>query len=135
MIEIDKFLSFINENLDDERISVYKEMKYGHRHYHIDILLKHEHNTTLNTSIYNSYNQLSITLDNRNKCIVISSSESERSITIENDEMLNKWNKIFEDFLTKNLEDDVKDMIHNVMSKMSDRDLYREYQMKKIFKK
>ena len=135
MDEINKFLNFINENLDDGRISVYKEMKYGYRHYHITVLLKHEINSLVNKPMYNSYNQLSITLDNRNKCIVVSSSENEETITIENEETLNKWSDIFEEYLSKNLEDNVKNMIHNVMSKMSDKDLYREYQMKKIFKK
>ena len=110
-------------------------MKYGYRHYHITVLIKHEINSAINKSMYNSYNQLSITLDNRNKCIVVSSSENEETITIENEETLNKWSDIFEEYLSKNLEDNVKNMIHNVMSKMSDKDLYREYQMKKIFKK
>ena len=134
MDEINKFLNFINENLDDERISVSKEMKYGYRHYHISVLIKHEKNS-INSKVYNSYNQLSITLDNRNKCIVISNSENEETITIENEETLNKWSDIFEEYLSRNLDDNVKNMIHDVMSKMSNKDLYREYQMKKIFKK
>lgn len=132
MEEINKFLTFINENLEDERISVYKEMKFGHRYYYISMLTQTDKNNNIS---YNSYNQLSITLDNRNKCVIVNTTDEERSITIENEELLNKWSEIFEEYLNQNIDKDIKGMIHNVMSNMSDKDLYRDYQMKKIFKK
>jgi len=132
MEEINKFLTFINENLEDERISVYKEMKYGHRYYYISMLTQSDKNNNIS---YNSYNQLSIILDNRNKCVVVNTTNEERSITIEDEELLNKWSEIFEEYLNQNIDKDIKDMIHSVMSNMSDKDLYRDYQMKKIFKK
>lgn len=134
MEEINKFLNFIQDNLKDDRISVYKEMKFGHRYYYISILTQTDKNKNNNIS-FNSYNQLSITLDNRNKCVVMNTTEEERSITIEDEKLLNKWSEIFEKYLNQNIDKDIKGMIHNVMSNMSDKDLYRDYQMKKIFKK
>jgi hypothetical protein len=132
MEEINKFLNFIQDNLKDDRISVYKEMKFGHRYYYISILTQTDKNNNIS---FNSYNQLSITLDNRNKCVVMNTTEEERSITIEDEKLLNKWSEIFEKYLNQNIDKDIKGMIHNVMSNMSDKDLYRDYQMKKIFKK
>jgi hypothetical protein len=135
MEEINKFLEFINENLEDERISVYKEMKYGYRHYYISITIKSDVTGSTFNSSYNSYSQLLITLDNRNKCVVMNNTNGERSITIENDELLDKWSEIFENHLNQNIDKDIRGMIHDVMSKVLDKDLYRDYQMKKIFKK
>ena len=133
MEEISKFLNFIYDNLEDERVSVFKEMKYGHRYYYISILLKTEVEQTVNTSSFNSYNQLTITLDNRNKCLVMNNTDDERSLTIENEELLVKWSEIFEKHLNQNMDKDIKEMIHDVMSNMSDKDLYRDYQIKNIF--
>jgi hypothetical protein len=65
----------------------------------------------------------------------MNTTEEERSITIEDEKLLNKWSEIFEKYLNQNIDKDIKGMIHNVMSNMSDKDLYRDYQMKKIFKK
>jgi hypothetical protein len=40
MIELEDFLEFILENIDDKRIEFYKKMKFGHRHFYININLK-----------------------------------------------------------------------------------------------
>ena len=40
MVELDEFLNFVVENLLDPRVEFYKKMKYGFRHYFINITLK-----------------------------------------------------------------------------------------------
>jgi hypothetical protein len=40
MNEIDEFLTFLYENIEDERIEVSKKMKYGFRHFGINLYLE-----------------------------------------------------------------------------------------------
>ena len=131
MKEIDKFINFLYKNIDDDRITLHKEMKFGYRHYHLTMVLEKEDQN----STYNHYNELTITIDNRNQCITIYNSYYDsRQTTIEDEELVKKWTETFESYLSNNLEQDVKKLIHNVMSDVKDKDLYREYQMEKIFK-
>jgi len=67
--------------------------------------------------------------------LVMNNTDDERSLTIENEELLVKWSEIFEKHLNQNMDKDIKEMIHDVMSNMSDKDLYRDYQIKNIFNK
>ena len=67
-------------------------MKYGYRHYHITVLIKHEINSAINKSMYNSYNQLSITLDNRNKCIVMECKQCKTTFSKQFKEILKSYN-------------------------------------------
>ncbi len=134
MSEINKFLNFIKDHLDDERISISKELKFGFRYYNISMVLEQEpRNKTSNSPFNNSFSELNIQVDNRNKCIVINNYDN--SVTIENEELVKEWSDIFEEYLNQNLEKDIKDIIHSTMSDTKDKDLYRDYQMEKIFKK
>lgn len=134
MSEINKFLNFIKEHLDDDRISISKEIKFGFRYYNISLLLEQESkNKIQNTTFNNSFNELDIQIDNRNKCIVINNFDN--SVTIEDEELVKKWSDVFEKHLNQNLEKDIKDILHSTMSGAKDKDLYRDYQMEKIFKK
>lgn len=132
MKEIDKFINFLFKNIEDDRISLCKEMKFGHRHYHLKLVIeKYDPNSNFNSY----YNELTITIDNRNQCIsVYNSYFDDNQITIEDVELINKWNKNFENYLSNNLERDIENVIHNTMKDLKDKDLYREYQMEKIFK-
>jgi len=131
MKEIDKFIEFLFKNIEDERISLNKEMKFGYRFYNIRLVVeKDDPNST-----YKYYNELSITVDNRNQCISLYNSYlDDKQVTIEDKDLIEKWNQKFEDYLSNNLERDVKSVIHNTMKDLKDKDLYREYQMEKIFK-
>ena len=40
MKELDEFLTFLFENLEDERIEVTKKMKYGYRHFGVNVYLE-----------------------------------------------------------------------------------------------
>jgi hypothetical protein len=131
MKEIDKFINFLFKNIEDERVSLSKEIKYGYRFYHLRLVIeKDDPNST-----YKYYNELSITIDNRNQCINLYNSYlDDKQTTIEDKDLIEKWNQKFEEYLSNNLERDVKNVIHNTMKDLKDKDLYRDYQMEKIFK-
>lgn len=132
MNEIDKFLNFLFKRIDDDRIKLHKEMKYGYRHYYLNIVLEKDKDPN---STFSHYNELSITIDNRNNCVNIYNSYIDNNqITIEDTELVKKWSDIFEEYLSNNLESSIKSLIHETMSGVKDKDLYREYQMEKIFK-
>jgi hypothetical protein len=129
MEEIDKFINFLFKNIDDNRITLNKEVKFGHRCYYLTMMLEKEGESSL------YYNELSIVIDNRNECMILSNSYYEPiRKTIENKELVKKWSDIFEKYISDNLEKDIKCIIHNTMSDVKDKDLYREYQIEKIFK-
>lgn len=129
MEEIDKFINFLYKHINDDRITLHKEVKFGHRHYYLTMVLEKEGGNS------RYYNELSIVVDNRNQCVVLSNSYYDSSQkTIEDNDLVEKWSNIFENYLSDNLEQDVKKLIHNTMSDVKDKDLYREYQMEKIFK-
>ena len=41
MSELEQFLDFVFENLEDPRVEFYKKMKFGYRHYLININLRY----------------------------------------------------------------------------------------------
>lgn len=131
MKEIDKFIEFLFKNIEDERISLNKEMKFGYRFYNIRLVVeKDDPNST-----YKYFNELSITIDNRNQCISLYNNYlDDKQVTIEDKDLIEKWNQKFEEYLSGNIERDVKNVIHSTMKDLKDKDLYREYQMEKIFK-
>jgi hypothetical protein len=141
MDELDIFLNFVYKHIKDDRISVYKKMKYGYRHYHISVNMElSEDDNTVNAlpnlfARYSSgWNQIVIVLDNRNKCIEINSSVGNEVITVENDILLNKWSEIFEEYTSSKIDESVKKLITTLFSNSKDKDLHREYIMKDIIK-
>lgn len=133
MKEIDRFLNFLYKNIKDDRITLYKEMNRGHRYYIMIMVLEKEIRTA--PSKHTIHNELTVRVDNENNCIsLINSYYENQYTTIESQELVTKWSKIFEEYLTKNIEDDVKLLIDNTMKDSKDKDLYREYIMEKIFK-
>lgn len=130
MEEIDKFLQFLYKHIEDERIRVSKEIHYGMRSYHIDLILEQE----VKNQNFSSFNELRITIDNENQCISMYNSYYDTtSTTIESKILVEKWSNIFEQYLENNIEDNVKKVINNTMSNIKDKDLLRDYQMEKIF--
>jgi hypothetical protein len=141
MQELDKFLDFIYRNIDDDRISVHKKMKFGHRYYHISINMEANSDTfTLPHSLkhIDGWNQVSIILDNRNICLELISSNG-NIITVENDELLKKWSDKYEEYLSSKTEGDIKELISTLFQGSKEKDLHREYLMEdlmeEIFKK
>lgn len=130
MQEVDKILGFLFENIDDTRISINKRMKYGHRHYYLSLYIDSEPSEGRVFGPFSS--SLSITIDNRNKCIEMEYNNN--NIIIEDDILLNKWNSIFEEYINETIKEDVDSMLDKALSDCFQKNLHREYKMKKIFK-
>lgn len=135
MNEIDEFLTFLYENIEDERIEVSKKMKYGFRHFGIDLYLENkESDTIINSSTGqiltdSSYNSIRILIDCRNNCIELNVNMDD--VVIEDTDLTQKWADLFEEYLNNKLDSKVSTLINNGLSKT---DLLREYKLKKIIK-
>ena len=136
MNEIDEFLKFLYDNIEDERIEVSKKMKYGFRHFGINLYLENkEPDTIINGSTgqilteNSSYNSIQILIDCRNNCIELNVNMDEA--VIEDAELTLKWADLLEEYLNNKLENKVSTLINNGLSKT---DLLREYKLKKIIK-
>ena len=136
MNEIDEFLTFLYENIEDERIEVSKKMKYGFRHFGINLYLENkESDTIINSSTgqilteNSSYNSIQILIDCRNNCIELNVNMDD--VVIEDVELTLKWADLLEEYLNNKLENRVSTLINNGLSKT---DLLREYKLKKIIK-
>jgi hypothetical protein len=136
MNEIDEFLTFLYDNIEDERIEVSKKMKYGFRHFGINLYLENkEPDTIINSSTgqiltdNSSYNSIQILIDCRNNCIELNVNMDDA--VIEDAELTLKWADLLEEYLNNKLENKVSTLINNGLSKT---DLLREYKIKKIIK-
>jgi hypothetical protein len=135
MNEIDEFLTFLYENIEDERIEVSKKMKYGFRHFGINLYLENkESDTIINSSTGqiltdSSYNSIRILIDCRNNCIELNVNMDD--VVIEDIDLTQKWADLLEEYLNNKLENKVSTLINNGLSKT---DLLREYKLKKIIK-
>lgn len=132
MNELNEFLEFLYENINDSRIEVSKKMKYGFRHFSISLYLEKKDDTKiddLTVSMENTYNNIIILVDCRNNCIEFNVNMDD--VVIEDVELTNKWANILEDHLNSKIENRVTELINNGLSKT---DLLREYKLKKIIK-
>lgn len=130
MEKVDNFLEFFINHLDDERVTVYKKMKYGYRYYHINFIIDSDEKF----QTYRYRDSMEIIFDNRNGCIEIHGGEEAYPIVIEDKDLLEKWSNIIEEITTKDLEERVIDIFEKSLSGCYNKDMYRELQMKKIFK-
>jgi len=135
MKEIDYFLTFLYDNIEDERIEVLKKMKYGFRHFGINLYLedKIDSDTTYNSSLgkmsLNNYSSIHILIDCRNNCIELTVNMDD--VVIEDIDLTQKWANLLEEYINNKLENKVNTLINNGLSKT---DLLREYKLKKIIK-
>lgn len=136
MIELEDFLEFVLENIEDKRIDFYKKMKYGHRHFYININLKHYQNNLnpINQRIAGSeIKTLSIVIDCRNNCIEFG--EWENQIVFEDSNLTQKWSNIFEKIYSDQLSEKFNNKIYKFFSEVdpTDRDLPRSWKMRDWF--
>ena len=128
MKEIDDFLEFLIEHSHDDRIIISKKVKFGFRHYYITFNIDEEPD--------NGKRRISesveICIDNRNNCIDVSQHYGDTSIVIEDSELVKKWSEIIENYIEDNNKDRLSGFIEKTLSKCHNKNLYREYQMKKI---
>ena len=129
MKDLNEFIEFLINHRDDNRIQIYRKMKYGFKHFYIDFFTDKEKNgsTFLRPS-------LSLIIDNRNKCIDISSTDEDQSIIIEDDYLIDYWSSKLDEILSKDLDDKIKSIIETTLISCDNKNLHREYLMKKIIK-
>lgn len=136
MKEIDEFLEFLLEHDYDSRVNIQKKMKYGHRFYQISFNIDEptEDKTIGGNSnkYYRMSDSLEIIIDNRNECIELVYEHGSSNIIIEDKNMIDKWNVRLEDYINKDISEKTKSVIENTLSSCYNKNLYREYQMKKI---
>lgn len=133
---LDEMIQFLMDHIEkDDRITIFKKMKYGFRYYHLILSIDEENtNTNNNNSTLSHYHfreSLEITFDNRNKCLEVVS-YNEDSIIIEDVELLEKWNLILEEYINRNIDDKIKNAFEQSLMKCANKSLHREYQMKKL---
>ena len=140
MKEIDEFLEFLLQNESDERINISKKMKFGYRNYYVNFYIDDEpEDKTKNQNqgyaalrSYRIQDSIDIVIDNRNKCIELTYDSGSSNIIVEDEELINKWNGILEEYISRDMSNKTKDVIEKALSDCFKKDLYRQYQMKKI---
>lgn len=134
MEKLDKFLEFFIENLDDKRISISKKMKYGYRYYYITFIVDEDPVKKSSQHIYQYRDNMEVIFDNRNQCIEVFGGDESYPLIVEDKELLTKWSSILEEIINKNLEERVVDVFEKTLNDCYNKNLYRELQMKKLFK-
>jgi hypothetical protein len=131
MNELDSFLTHLFNSIESEDITLSKKMKYGYRHYYLNIKVEQQEETELSHSKNGLYiSDFTIVIDNRNKCIDIFSNMD--TIVVEDTELVEKWTNIFEEYIQDNLEKTVGDLINNTFTNTNQKGLLRGYKLKKM---
>ena len=131
MNELDSFLTHLFNSIESEDITLSKKMKYGYRHYYLNIKVEQQEETELSHSKNGLYiSDFTIVIDNRNKCIDIFSNMD--TIVVEDNELVEKWTNIFEEYIQDNLEKTVGDLINNTFTNTNQKGLLRGYKLKKM---
>ena len=131
MEELDRFLHFLLENIDDNRVALLKKMKYGFKHYYISFNIDQ---LDEGRKVLFNRNSLSITIDNRNNCIDIDSEIDNKSMVIEDEEFVKKWSDILDEYLNREITKKIENIVDITLSSCENKNLHRDYKMKKIFK-
>lgn len=137
MEELDDMIAFLIDNRSDNRISLSKKIKYGFRSYFISFSIDEEvnSNTPNKSKRFSFADSLDILIDNRNKCIELTSEGGTSNLIIEDEKLVEKWSTIIDDILSDNINIKVKTLFENTLSSCYNKNLLREYQMKKIMSK
>ena len=136
MNELDNFLTHLFSNIESEDIALSKKMKYGYRHYYLNVKVEQEEekDTTSNNNApgfhFTGGSDFTIVIDNRNKCIDVFSNMD--TIVVEDIILVEKWTNIFEEYIQDNLEKTVEDLINNTFTNTSQKGLLRGYKLKKM---
>ena len=132
--EIDEFITFIMSHKNDERVTINKDIKYGHKNYWINFDIDSEPNKKTTNHWGSILGRMSIHFDRRNEAIFYSSDHTDVSqIIIEDKELLEKWCDILEDYISINLKPNFRQMIEQTLSSCHNKNIHREWKMKKIF--
>ena len=138
MKEIDEFLQFLLDNESDERIDIYKKMKYGYRYYYVSFSIDEKPEEEDNNQSYGRLRSfrmsesIDIVIDNRNNCIEITYEHGSENIIFEDKTLVEKWSSILEEYVNRNISEKTTNIIEKSLSSCYNKNLYRTYQMKKI---
>ena len=124
MEELEEFLNYLFDNIDDPRIILNKKLKYGYRYYFIIVDLPTINGRTLTVSVDNRSHIVEITYD-YGESIVYESAEFSK---IWMDKLEIEYQKIFKSRVTE--------IIGNFMddTETTGKDFWRGWTMNKIFK-
>ena len=132
--EIDEFIAFMMSHKDDERLSIEKDIKYGHRNYWITFDIDSEPKSNSNNHYGNISGRMTIHFDRRNEAVFISSDITEApQIAIEDKSLLDKWCDILEKHISGSLKSDFREIVEQSLSSCYNKNIHREWKMKKIF--
>lgn len=133
--EVDEFITFIMSHKDDERVTIQKDIKFGHRNYWISFDIDTEPKAQASNHGWGTISgRLSIHFDRRNEVIFFSSENTDIStIAIEDKDLLNKWCNILEEYISSNLKTNFREMVEQSLSSCYNKNIHREWKMKKIF--
>lgn len=138
MKEIDEFLQFLLDNESDERIDIYKKMKYGYRYYYVSFSIDEKPEEDDKNQSYGQLRSfrmsesIDIVIDNRNSCIEITYEHGSENIIFEDKTLVEKWSSILEEYINRNISEKTTNIIEKSLSSCYNKNLYRTYQMKKI---
>jgi hypothetical protein len=130
MSKLDFFLNFLFQNRNDSRIQIRKKKKYGFRYYEIHFTI----DSQSSDGRIISGDFIEIIIDNRNECIEIFEGHKENYL-IEDKELVTKWSNIIEEWLMEDMDTKITNLFEDAFSNCYNKNLHREYQMKKIFTK
>jgi hypothetical protein len=124
MEELEEFLKYLFDNIDDPRIILNKKLKYGYRYYFIIVDLPTINGRTLTVSV-----------DNRSHIVEITYDYGE-SIVYESVEFSKIWMDKLEIEYQKIFKSRISDIISNFMddTEPKGKDFWRGWTMNKIFK-
>ena len=135
--EIDEFISFLMEHKDDERVTIEKDIKYGYKNYWIIFEIDAEPlKKTNNNHWLNIAGRFSIHFDKRNEAIFFKSEHTNidiPQITFEDKELLEKWCEKIEECIEGDIRRNFRKMVENSLSSCHNKNIHREWKMKKIF--
>lgn len=136
MKKIDELIKFLFERIDDERIEITVDKKYGHKSFYIKFYPDDEPedtNKNLPFSItkgwFGNHQTLTIHFDLRNECIHI---HKKSNFLIEDKDLLNKWSNILDNYLKEKINSEIDSIINDTFSSCYKKDINREWKMKKI---
>lgn len=124
MKNIENFLNYIIENIDDERILLQKKVKYGYRYFTLSINLP-----TKNSR------DITIIIDCRNNVIEVGY-DFGMNVVIESEQLVQKWSDILESRYSKSINTKFENILADfiLQTESQGKDFWRDWTMKKIFK-
>lgn len=126
MNEIDRFLSYIFKDIDNDNVHLYKKIKQSVKTYYLNIINEQE----IVGKGVNSYSDITILLNFTDNFIEISSSNDLQIVTVEDPILVKKWASIFEKYLSENLDREVNEIISSSLT--NNKSLLRDYKLTRI---